>query len=477
MKTKSLVAYLLISLLAAGLAGCDILSAGTSGQQPSGSIKASGVIEADQIAISPELSGRIAQIYVQEGDQVKAGDLLIKLEDDLLLKQQDGARAQLDAAQAQLRGAQAAVSAAQATRDAASASLDAASIQYQQVLADARFTYQPERAANWNQSTPNQVDIPAWYYRPEELISAAEAEVSRASESYQDELENYQDSVDDIGNEEFAQAEIRLAEAEAAYQVADELNDHQVGYQERDKIEDYISVLYDKAESELKAAQKAFDQILADPEYQDILEARARVSVAKECYEIAQDQLNTLLQGEFSLEVKAASAQVSVAEAGLAQADAQLLLAENNQQTAATTVQGAQSALDLIDLQLEKTQLSSPISGVILTRNIEPGEIIAAGYSALTIADLSKLTVTVYIPEDRYGQINLGDTANLYIDSFPDDVFEAKVIRIADQAEYTPRNVQTQEERQNTVYAVKLSVQNQDGKLKPGMPIDVLFQP
>ena len=87
------------------------------------------------------------------------------------------------------------------------------------------------------------------------------------------------------------------------------------------------------------------------------------------------------------------------------------------------------------------------------------------------------MTVTVYLPENKYGQIKLGDTAELSIDSFPDEIFKAVVMRIADEAEYTPRNVQTQEDRQNTVYAIELAVNNQDEKLKPGMPADVEFQP
>ncbi|MBC8496231.1 MAG: efflux RND transporter periplasmic adaptor subunit, partial [Chloroflexi bacterium] len=108
-------------------------------------------------------------------------------------------------------------------------------------------------------------------------------------------------------------------------------------------------------------------------------------------------------------------------------------------------------------------------------RNVEAGELIQPGLAAMTISQLDELTVTVYIPENQYGQINLGDTAQLKVDSFPFKTFEAVVTRIADQAEYTPRNVQTQEERQTTVYAVELSVNDPDGKLKPGMPSDVVF--
>jgi multidrug resistance efflux pump len=93
----------------------------------------------------------------------------------------------------------------------------------------------------------------------------------------------------------------------------------------------------------------------------------------------------------------------------------------------------------------------------------------------MTIAVLDKLTITVYIPEDKYGQIKLGDRAKLSVDSFPDETFEAMVIRIANRAEYTPRNVQTKEDRQTTVYAIELAVSDNEGKLKPGMPTDVVF--
>jgi len=95
----------------------------------------------------------------------------------------------------------------------------------------------------------------------------------------------------------------------------------------------------------------------------------------------------------------------------------------------------------------------------------------------MTIGILDNLTITVYISENLYGQIELGDQAELSFDSFPDMVFSGEVIRIADQAEFTPRNVQTKEERQNTVYAIKLTVVDSDHQLIPGMPADVVFSP
>jgi len=91
------------------------------------------------------------------------------------------------------------------------------------------------------------------------------------------------------------------------------------------------------------------------------------------------------------------------------------------------------------------------------------------------MANLNELTITVYVPEDRYGEIHLGQTVDVTVDSFPGETFTATVSNIADQAEFTPRNVQTVSGRSATVYAVKLKVSDPTGKLKIGMPADVVF--
>jgi HlyD family secretion protein len=131
--------------------------------------------------------------------------------------------------------------------------------------------------------------------------------------------------------------------------------------------------------------------------------------------------------------------------------------------------------LETLDLQLEKLLIRAPLDGVVLTRTIEPGEVLAAGASALSIGTLAQLTITVYLPEDRYGELSLGDEAIVTVDSFPGVNFAARVVRIADKAEFTPRNVQTEEGRRTTVFAVELAVEEASGRLKPGMPADVEF--
>jgi multidrug efflux pump subunit AcrA (membrane-fusion protein) len=166
---------------------------------------------------------------------------------------------------------------------------------------------------------------------------------------------------------------------------------------------------------------------------------------------------------------KQAEAAIEQARTGIASAQAKLLQAQS-------AVAQAQAALDSIDVQLKKLVVHAPSSGVLLARGIEPGEVVAAGASLMTIGMLDNLNITVYVPEDRYGGIKLGQKAKVTVDSFPGRVFMASITNISDKAEYTPRNVQTVEGRKSTVYAVKLSIANPDLALKIGMPADVSFE-
>jgi HlyD family secretion protein len=101
--------------------------------------------------------------------------------------------------------------------------------------------------------------------------------------------------------------------------------------------------------------------------------------------------------------------------------------------------------------------------------------VVNPGSTLLTLGRLDELTITVYVPEDRLGEVAMGQVANVTVDSFPGETFTAAVTYISSQAEFTPRNVQTVEGRKNTVFAVKLKLGDTSGKLKPGMPADVTF--
>lgn len=118
-------------------------------------------------------------------------------------------------------------------------------------------------------------------------------------------------------------------------------------------------------------------------------------------------------------------------------------------------------------------KVRSPIDGIVLTRAFEPGEIAPPAGTMLVVGDLSVVTLTVYVPEDQYGRVYLGQEYPVTVDSFPGTVFSGRVTHIAGEAEFTPRNVQTVQGRKNTVYAVRLTLQNPTLALKPGMPADV----
>jgi multidrug resistance efflux pump len=204
-----------------------------------------------------------------------------------------------------------------------------------------------------------------------------------------------------------------------------------------------------QAEAQLNRAMQDLDKLQDGPDPDDVAVLEARIAAIK----VAPRQ---------------AAAAVEQARVGLTQAQAMLDQAQS-------AVAQAQAELDLIEKQLDKAVVYAATSGIVLSRNIEVGEVVQPGAAVMTIGQIDNLTITVYVPEDRYGQINLGEGAQVTVDSFPGETFSATVIYIADKAEFTPRNVQTPEGRRTTVFAVELSVDDQQGKLKPGMPADVCF--
>jgi HlyD family secretion protein len=117
--------------------------------------------------------------------------------------------------------------------------------------------------------------------------------------------------------------------------------------------------------------------------------------------------------------------------------------------------------------------IRSPIEGIVLERLVEPGEVASMGATIVTISNLDDLKLTVFVPEDRYGRFMLGQSCTVMVDSFPNEAFGGTVSHIADQAEFTPRNVQTVDSRKTTVFAIRFDLAPTGGKLKPGMPADV----
>lgn len=135
----------------------------------------------------------------------------------------------------------------------------------------------------------------------------------------------------------------------------------------------------------------------------------------------------------------------------------------------------AMAARKLAEEQLGFTRVSAPLAGTILRVPVERGETVFPGSALVTLADLSSMEVRIYIPGPMLGRIQLGQPVDLETDSYPDRVFTGTIATIADEAEFTPKNVQTRDERVRLVYAVKVRVPNPDGTLKTGMPVDAWF--
>jgi HlyD family secretion protein len=154
----------------------------------------------------------------------------------------------------------------------------------------------------------------------------------------------------------------------------------------------------------------------------------------------------------------AAADQVSVLQQQRGEADAQALVATKS--------------AALAHSQIAKTRLVAPLSGAVLERLAEPGEVIAAGQPVAVLADLQGVKLKVFIPEKDLGRVRLGAPARIHVDAFGARDFPARVARVDAQAQFTPRDVHMADERSRTVYGVTLEVPNPEGLLKPGMPAD-----
>lgn len=145
------------------------------------------------------------------------------------------------------------------------------------------------------------------------------------------------------------------------------------------------------------------------------------------------------------------------------------------QQVVRAQVVNAEAALQLVETQLSYTRIDAPVSGTVIRRDVELGETVLPGAALMTLADLKTMEVKVYIPGPMLGKIRIGQGVDLITDSYPDRTFRGSVATIADEAEFTPKNVQTRDERVRLVYQVKVRVPNPEGILKTGMPVDAWF--
>jgi len=445
-KRITLIIVALIAVVAAVVTIYFVTGAGTwrrtlvqleLAEPAAGGLVASGFIEAEEIDVAPELGGRVAELFVEEGDDVEADQLLVQLDGTLLKAHVGSAQAALDVAQAkldqalagarpeQIRQAEAALAQAEAGRDG---------------------TYQAWQDAIAIRDNPQELDAQIIEARAQ--VAAAEAALAQAT-ALKDAAEIAHDAYWD-GQEKRAKAKEKLEEIPPPYRPSlpgVQLDVHLVPNQ---YWKAWVGV--NTAQAGLDGAQVALRDLYALQSNPQELNARvdeleAKYRAAGASVQAAQARLQALQSGATAEEIAIAEAQV----------------------------EQAQAALDSLIVQRDKQTIFAPVGGLVLELTIHRGELAAPGATMLKLGDLDHVTLTVYVPEDRLGHVRVGQPVEVSVDSFPDRTFVGRVVAIADEAEFTPRNVQTQEERVNMVFAVDVLIPNPDHVLKPGVPADALI--
>lgn len=413
---------LLAALSLSGCAGGEIntaLSSVTGQDAEPNVVEASGFIEAEEVSVVSEVEGRVADVLADEADAVEAGDLIVVLDDALLQADRLQAQAAVNTAQADLEELladpnQEEVDAAQAAVDRAEAAVTGA---------------RNESGTAWSTvSNPVEIDV---------QIAATEVEASQI----QQQLDDLQGQLRDL------EYELNLVESE------DDPDDYDYDRVKLMRIsrEELVAKIAEQ-QARLDGTHQKLDMLHAERDNPIALIATARneqfqIPVAEAQLALAQAQYDSVVADPMAEQVRIYEGQVALAEAQLA----------------------------LIDAQLDQLELTAPIAGTVMTRSIEPGETATAGVPLLTIADLTSLKLVVYISETQIGHVQLDMPVDIAVDSYPGRTFEGTVTKIGREAEFTPRNVQTEEERVNLVFEVEITIDNADGRLKPGMPADATF--
>jgi HlyD family secretion protein len=200
--------------------------------------------------------------------------------------------------------------------------------------------------------------------------------------------------------------------------------------------------------------------------------ARAAYLGAEERYKLvkAGPRIEAIQEGKANL--AGSDAALSAAEAGLREIEKMKLdLTALNAQLAQ-----AKAALAIAEDDLNKSRLHAPFDAFVTVKDVEEKEFVQPGTPVLTVADLGEVWVKTYVPETELGRVRLGQDAEVLSDTFPGKVYRGKVTFISPEAEFTPKNVQTKEERIKLVYRIKVTLKNPNQELKAGMPVDVILR-
>jgi len=243
-----------------------------------------------------------------------------------------------------------------------------------------------------------------------------------------------------------------------------------------------------QAAAQVDATRALLEELERGSRREEVEQARAARDAARDRETDARRDLERARElhegGAVSQEaLDKASMSADVARSQLRAAEEQLQLVESGPRRERIAAQRAQLALAEAALQehdaaLANMVIRAPFDGVVTVRHREPGEIVPAGSPVVTVMNRDDRWVRIYVREDRIGAVKYGQAATLACDTYPGKTYRGEVTFIASEAEFTPKNIQTPEERVKLVYAVKVRVADDtDFDLKPGMPADVQLEP
>lgn len=243
--------------------------------------------------------------------------------------------------------------------------------------------------------------------------------------------------------------------------------------QEEEAAVSAAEAAFEHARSDWERAQALFkDDDISRAQYD---QARARYDSASANLRERRERLKLVKAGPRREVIEAQESQVERAAAGVRLAEANFIETERREQEITARradVERAQALVALIDTQIQDTIAVSPITGLVLVKSADPGEVLAAGTTVVTIGDMEKPWLRGYINETDLGRIKIGAAVSVKTDSYPNKIYQGKVKFISSEAEFTPKQIQTPDERVKLAYRVKIEIDNPDGELKANMPVD-----
>jgi HlyD family secretion protein len=248
-----------------------------------------------------------------------------------------------------------------------------------------------------------------------------------------------------------------------------------------------LDLQMEQAQAEVRLAEAQFSLLVKGARPEDIQQAREAVVQADENLRLAREDADRTRQlyatgsatqkQRDDAEARLVVAQAQANGAGQALKKLQNLARPEELQAAEARVDQARIAVRLLENTIQDTEVVSPMNGVVLQRLVETGENVSPGMSMFVVADLSRVELKVYVTEPDLSRITLGQEVTVRIDGPPPSEFPGMITFIAEEAEFTPKNIQTRDERVKLVFGVKVAVDNPLGILKPGMPADAVLVP